>query len=239
MSSCRASTTRDTCPARGARRRARHRPRRPAHRPRPALLAEHATSSARLSCCRRRTSSRRWATSTSRTRPSSARNPVAAELAARGASRRPRVPGARQGAGRLRLAPHLPRATTARELDFYLAQTPADSFVQTLCRGEEFSIDVFCDFDGRCLNAIPRTMIESKGGESIKGMTIKDSELIEHGRRVAEALADLGAGEHPVLPRARRTAPRHGRQPSLRRRLSAPARGGQPLPGARARACKR
>ena len=46
--------------------------------------------------------------------------------------------------------------------------------VQELCVGEEFSIDVFCDLDGRCLNAIPRTMIESKGGESIKGMTIKD-----------------------------------------------------------------
>ena len=54
--------------------------------------------------------------------------------------------------------------------------------MQRLCAGEEFSIDVFCDLDGRCLNAIPRTMIESKGGESIKGMTIKDPELIEFGR---------------------------------------------------------
>ena len=53
--------------------------------------------------------------------------------------------------------------------------------MQTACRGEEFSIDVFCDLDGRCLNAIPRTMIESKGGESIKGMTIADAELIEFG----------------------------------------------------------
>ena len=35
-------------------------------------------------------------------------------------------------------------------------------------------------------------MIESKGGESIKGMTIKDWELIEHGRRVAEALPIWG-----------------------------------------------
>ena len=38
----------------------------------------------------------------------------------------------------------------------------------------------------------PRTMIESKGGESIKGMTIKDDELIEHGRRVAETLELVG-----------------------------------------------
>ena len=64
--------------------------------------------------------------------------------------------------------------------------------VQQACAGEEFSIDVFCDLDGRCLNAIPRTMIESKGGESIKGMTIADRGLIEHGRRVAEAMGMIG-----------------------------------------------
>src|SRR5581483_8402532 len=53
-------------------------------------------------------------------------------------------------------------------------------------------IDVFCDLDGRCLNAIPRTMIESKGGESIKGMTIKDPLLIEVGRFVSETLGLVG-----------------------------------------------
>jgi carbamoyl-phosphate synthase large subunit len=35
-------------------------------------------------------------------------------------------------------------------------------------------------------------MIESKGGESIKGMTIKDAELIGLGRAVAEALPLAG-----------------------------------------------
>jgi carbamoyl-phosphate synthase large subunit len=35
-------------------------------------------------------------------------------------------------------------------------------------------------------------MIESKGGESIKGMTIKDWDLIEHGRFVAETLGLRG-----------------------------------------------
>ena len=80
------------------------------------------------------------------------------------------------------------RAHDREELDFFLASTPVDSMVQAVCSGEEFSIDVFCDFDGRCLNAIPRTMIESKGGESIKGMTVFDPELIELGRGLAEAL---------------------------------------------------
>jgi carbamoyl-phosphate synthase large subunit len=83
---------------------------------------------------------------------------------------------------------HIYRAHDRAELAFFLRYTSVDSMVQACCRGEEFSIDVLCDFEGRCLNAIPRTMIQSKGGESIKGMTIKDWELIEFARAVAEAL---------------------------------------------------
>ena len=64
--------------------------------------------------------------------------------------------------------------------------------VQKLCAGEEFSSDVFCDRDGRCLNAIPRTMIESKGGESIKGMTMRDERLISFACEVAEKLRLVG-----------------------------------------------
>jgi carbamoyl-phosphate synthase large subunit len=95
---------------------------------------------------------------------------------------------ARQGFG----SRHIYRADDRAELDFFLEYTPMDSMVQRVCAGEEYSIDVFCDLDGRCLNAIPRTMIESKGGESIKGMTIKDWDLIEFGRDVAEALPIRG-----------------------------------------------
>jgi len=87
---------------------------------------------------------------------------------------------------------HIYRAADRRELDFFLGYTTQESMVQQVCGGEEFSIDVFCDTEGRCLNAIPRTMIESKGGESIKGMTIRDWQLIEHGCRVAEALGIVG-----------------------------------------------
>jgi carbamoyl-phosphate synthase large subunit len=58
--------------------------------------------------------------------------------------------------------------------------------------GEELSIDCLGDRDGRCLNAIPRTMLESRGGESIKGRVIHDEELIDLGRRVMEALSVRG-----------------------------------------------
>jgi carbamoyl-phosphate synthase large subunit len=95
---------------------------------------------------------------------------------------------AREGFG----SRHIYRAANRAELDFFLGYTTVPSMVQSVCRGEEFSVDVFCDLDGRCLNAIPRTMIESKGGESIKGMTIKDWDLIEYGRFVAESLPVWG-----------------------------------------------
>jgi carbamoyl-phosphate synthase large subunit len=95
---------------------------------------------------------------------------------------------ARQGFG----SRHIHCADDRGELEFFLRLTPVESIVQERCDGEEFSIDVFCDFEGRCLNAIPRSMIESKGGESIKGMTLKDWELIEVGRRVAESLPLAG-----------------------------------------------
>jgi carbamoyl-phosphate synthase large subunit len=87
---------------------------------------------------------------------------------------------------------HIYRAADAEELAFFLRHTMVDSMVQELCLGEEFSIDVFCDLDGRCLNAIPRTMIQSKGGESIKGMSIQDPELIAHGAWVAETIGIVG-----------------------------------------------
>jgi carbamoyl-phosphate synthase large subunit len=84
------------------------------------------------------------------------------------------------------------RCADRAELEFFLGYTTHDSMVQACCAGEEFSIDVFCDLDSRCLNAVPRTMIESKGGESIKGMTIRDPVLVEFGRSVSEAIGLVG-----------------------------------------------
>jgi carbamoyl-phosphate synthase large subunit len=64
--------------------------------------------------------------------------------------------------------------------------------VQRAMGGDELSIDCLGDLDGRCLNAIPRTMLESRGGESIKGQVIHDEELIDLGSRLMEALGVRG-----------------------------------------------
>ena len=94
----------------------------------------------------------------------------------------------RKGSG-ARSIHHAPDESAAAFMVDYIAE-PA--MVQKLMNGPEISIDLLCDLSGRCLNAIPRTMIESRGGESIKGTVIADRELIELGRRVAEALGVRG-----------------------------------------------
>ena len=104
------------------------------------------------------------------------------------------LPAARQGARGVRLTPHLSCRTTAASSSSSSATRRSTRSCRPAAAGEEFSIDVFCDLGGRCLNAIPRTMIQSKGGESIKGMTIQDRDLIEFGAHVAEAVGLVGPG---------------------------------------------
>ena len=72
----------------------------------------------------------------------------------------------------------------------YLEGTPV--MVQRRMEGPEFSIDCLSDPGGRCVNAIPRSMLESRGGESIKGTVLDDPELVDLGRRVVEALEVRG-----------------------------------------------
>jgi carbamoyl-phosphate synthase large subunit len=83
-------------------------------------------------------------------------------------------------------------ARDAREARFFVDYVEEPVMVQRAMVGPEISIDCLGDLDGRCLNAIPRTMLESRGGESIKGAAIADVEMVELGRRVVEALGVRG-----------------------------------------------
>jgi carbamoyl-phosphate synthase large subunit len=94
----------------------------------------------------------------------------------------------RRGSG----ARSIHRADDARSADFFVGYVDEPTMVQRFMDGPELSIDTLCDLDGKCLNAIPRTMIESRGGESIKGTVIDDPELVELGARVSEALGVRG-----------------------------------------------
>jgi len=78
------------------------------------------------------------------------------------------------------------------EAAFFVGYSDEPVILQRAMDGPEFSIDCLCDLDGRCLNAIPRSMTESRGGESVKGTVLGDPELVELGRAVAEAVGARG-----------------------------------------------
>lgn len=94
----------------------------------------------------------------------------------------------RRGSGARSIHP----ARTREEAEFFAGYVDEPVMVQKLMDGPEFSMDCLGDLDGGCLNVIPRTMLESRGGESIKGAAIADPELIELGRSVMEALEVVG-----------------------------------------------
>ncbi len=94
----------------------------------------------------------------------------------------------RQGSG----ARSIHRADDARAAEFFVEYVNEPAMVQRLMNGPEFSIDTLSDADGNCVNAIPRTMIESRGGESIKGTVIADRELIDLAQLTVEALRVRG-----------------------------------------------
>jgi carbamoyl-phosphate synthase large subunit len=75
---------------------------------------------------------------------------------------------------------------------FFVDYVPEPTMVQRAMQGPELSIDCLGDLQGRCLNAIPRTMLESRGGESIKGTVIDDPELVGLGCEVMERLSVRG-----------------------------------------------
>ncbi len=83
-------------------------------------------------------------------------------------------------------------AHSQEQARFFVDYVDEPTMVQQAMGGPELSIDCLGDIDGRCLNAIPRTMLESRGGESIKGTVIEAPELVELGRTVMEALAVRG-----------------------------------------------
>jgi carbamoyl-phosphate synthase large subunit len=93
---------------------------------------------------------------------------------------------------------HLARDRAEKEFFVQYVSAPRAGYasepvmVQRAMGGPEMSIDCLGDLEGRCLNAIPRTMEESRGGESIKGRVVRDAELIELGRSAMEALQVRG-----------------------------------------------
>ncbi len=65
-----------------------------------------------------------------------------------------------------------------------LHQEGGDYVVQTLARGVEHTIDLYCDRMGRLRCAVPRRRLEVRAGEVSKGVTVRHPALTELAERV-------------------------------------------------------
>lgn len=77
------------------------------------------------------------------------------------------------------------------EEELFIINSLKDPLIQEKGRGQEYTIDIFCD-EGRLISAVPRKRIETRSGISYKGQTEKDQQLISYAEKIGEELAIRG-----------------------------------------------
>lgn len=83
-------------------------------------------------------------------------------------------------------------ANDRRELDFFLSYVPG-AVIQDYLNGPEYTIDLFCDFQGRALSAVPRERAVIRAGVIDRGRTVADPALIDLALTCAAVLKFVGA----------------------------------------------
>lgn len=63
-----------------------------------------------------------------------------------------------------------------------------DLLVQELLPGDEYSVDVLADLDGRVVAAVPRARLRVDSGVAVAGVTVHDDELVATAAAVARAV---------------------------------------------------
>jgi carbamoyl-phosphate synthase large subunit len=81
---------------------------------------------------------------------------------------------------------------TREHLRFFLGYV-ADPVVQEYLDGPEFTIDLFCDLEGRPISAVPRERLVIRSGVTDRGRTVRDTALMDLACRCAEVLQFRGA----------------------------------------------
>jgi carbamoyl-phosphate synthase large subunit len=80
---------------------------------------------------------------------------------------------------------------TPAELRFFLNYVPFP-MVEERLPGPEITTDVVCGLDGRLRGLVSRRRLEVRGGEVVKGVTVRDTAILDGCRRIAEALPGCG-----------------------------------------------
>ena len=63
---------------------------------------------------------------------------------------------------------------------------------QEIISGDEYTIDILCDFESDPVYIIPRKRVGVESGVSVKGKTIYDPIIIDYCRKITERLKPIG-----------------------------------------------
>lgn len=83
------------------------------------------------------------------------------------------------------------KVNNAEELEVY-AQKIGDYIIQPFIEGTEYTIDVFCDFNGEPITIIPRERMQVRAGEVLKTRITMDPVMIQEGRQLVEGFRPCG-----------------------------------------------
>lgn len=64
--------------------------------------------------------------------------------------------------------------------------------VQEFAEGQEYCVDVFCDFNSKLITAVPKMRISHRSGEITKSKIVKDREIIDLAKKIVEILRPIG-----------------------------------------------
>lgn len=83
------------------------------------------------------------------------------------------------------------KVNNQKELDFFYEYIK-DPIVQEMMIGDEYTVDVFLDFDSNIISICPRQRLAIRSGEILKGRIVKDEEIINDVRKLMEILKPIG-----------------------------------------------
>lgn len=83
------------------------------------------------------------------------------------------------------------RINNEKELEFFRDYIP-NPIIQECVVGEEFTIDILCDFNSNPITIVPRKRLATISGEISKGLIVKDRGIIEDIKRLVKVFKPLG-----------------------------------------------
>lgn len=83
------------------------------------------------------------------------------------------------------------RADSPEELREIAKRVP-DYIIQPYIEGEEYTIDIFCDYDGNAVFITPRVRVAVRSGEVLQTRIVEDDAMVAECRKIIEAFKPCG-----------------------------------------------